>query len=583
MSAIISSENLTFEYDAFEEGGEKLTALKELNLDIEEGSFVAILGRNGSGKSTLAKNFNGLYSPTSGRVLVAGMDTADEKKIWDIRSTAGMVFQNPDNQIVAAIVEDDVAFGPENIGVPADEMRDRVDEAMKSTGVYQLRHKAPSALSGGQKQRVAIAGVIAMKPRCIIFDEPTAMLDPGGRRDVMDIIHRLHSEGITVVLITHFMEEACQADRAVIMNDGRVVLDGRPEEVFSAADIIEECGLKLPPGVRLAAFFRDRGLKVPENILTVEELAGYLGACGEKDLVNSIMADLTNQASGENASGCVPAPSQSGKADSSSGAGDGTAAAAAGHLLEVKNLTHIYNKGRPDEALALDDVSFCIDPGEFIGIIGHTGSGKSTLLQHLNGLLKPASGSIIPEPTPQVRHRIGLVFQYPEYQLFEETVAADVAFGPGSQGLSPEEKEKRVREALELVSLPYEEFADRSPFELSGGQKRRAAIAGVLAMHPEILILDEPTAGLDPQAHRDILDMIRNIKDSWGCSIILVSHNMDDVNTMCDRVLVMDSGKLVLQGSPREVFSRKEFLKGIGLGLPAEGELLYALEKLQER
>lgn len=245
--------------------------------------------------------------------------------------------------------------------------------------------------------------------------------------------------------------------------------------------------------------------------------------------------------------------------------------------IRVENLVHIYDKGMPTEQLALDNISFTADDGQMIGIIGHTGSGKSTLLQHLNGLLKPESGRIIIGDTDitqpgvsmvQVRKKIGLVFQYPEYQLFEETAAKDVAFGPKNLGLSEEEIDERVREAIELVGLDYEEIKDRSPFELSGGQKRRVAIAGVVAMRPEVLILDEPTAGLDPKAHRDVLSMVEEVHRRTGNITILVSHNMADIARLCDKVVVIDSGKLVTAGTPYEVFSKKEELRNVGLELP---------------
>lgn len=245
--------------------------------------------------------------------------------------------------------------------------------------------------------------------------------------------------------------------------------------------------------------------------------------------------------------------------------------------IRVENLVHIYDKGMPSEQLALDNISFTADDGQLVGIIGHTGSGKSTLLQHLNGLLKPESGSIVIGDTyitqpgismVQIRKKIGLVFQYPEYQLFEETVAKDVAFGPGNLGLSREEIDERVREAIELVGLDYEEIKDRSPFELSGGQKRRVAIAGVVAMRPEVLILDEPTAGLDPKAHKDVLAMVEEVHRRTGNITILVSHNMADIARLCDKVVVIDSGRLVTVGTPYEVFSKKEELRAVGLELP---------------
>ena len=257
--------------------------------------------------------------------------------------------------------------------------------------------------------------------------------------------------------------------------------------------------------------------------------------------------------------------------------------------IRVENLIHLYDKGMPTEQLALDNISFTAEDGQMVGIIGHTGSGKSTLLQHLNGLLKPDSGRIviggtdITEPgvsMVQIRKKIGLVFQYPEYQLFEETVAKDVAFGPKNLGLSQEEIDERVREAIELVGLDFETIKDRSPFDLSGGQKRRVAIAGVVAMRPEVLILDEPTAGLDPKAHKDVLAMVEEVHRRTGNITILVSHNMADIARLCDKIIVIDSGKLVTTGTPYEVFSKKDELRAVGLELPPVTKFT---ESLRER
>lgn len=256
--------------------------------------------------------------------------------------------------------------------------------------------------------------------------------------------------------------------------------------------------------------------------------------------------------------------------------------------IRVENLKHIYDKGMPTESLALDNISFQVEDGQMFGIIGHTGSGKSTLLQHLNGLLKPEEGHIfiggvdITSPDiamTEIRKRIGLVFQYPEYQLFEETVAKDVAFGPRNLGLSEEEIEERVKEAIELVGLDYEVFKDRSPFDLSGGQKRRVAIAGVIAMRPEVLILDEPTAGLDPKAHKDVLMMVEEVHRRTGNITILVSHNMADIARLCDNILVIDGGKVVTVGTPKEVFAHRQELSAVGLDLPPITQLTEALRQ----
>ena len=277
MDEIIRIEDLVFEYKR-EDQLEPIHAVNHVSLSIEKGSFTAIIGKNGSGKSTLAKNINALLLPSSGAVYVKGFNTADEAKLWEIRQSAGMVFQNPDNQLVSSIVEDDVAFGPENLGIEPGEIRKRVDDSLYSVNMYEERKKAPHLLSGGQKQRIAIAGVIAMRPECIILDEPTAMLDPHGRYEVMEIIHKLHQEGITILLITHFMEEAAQADRVIIMDEGRIVLDGAPVEVFGHAEEIKALSLDVPFAVDLAHRLRKRGIDLPEHIITTEEMVEYI-AC----------------------------------------------------------------------------------------------------------------------------------------------------------------------------------------------------------------------------------------------------------------------------------------------------------------
>jgi len=274
---IISIRELNFTY-ASEEGEASGPAIAGLDLDIETGSFVAVVGRNGSGKSTLAKHLNALLLPSGGAVCVAGMRTDDEGHLWDIRKTVGMVFQNPDNQLVSSIVEDDVAFGPENLGVDPAEIRKRVDAALKAVSMYEHRKKGPHLLSGGQKQRVAIAGVLAMEPECIVFDEPTAMLDPSGRKEIMEIIETLHREGKTVVLITHFMEEAARADRVLVMHRGKIMMDGTPQEVFSHTDELSGLNLELPFAAELAAKLRKDGMDVPKDIIDEEGLADWLCA-----------------------------------------------------------------------------------------------------------------------------------------------------------------------------------------------------------------------------------------------------------------------------------------------------------------
>ena len=278
---IIKATKLIFEYvrrDEQDHIEEVKRAIDDVDEKNKKGDFVAILGHNGSGKSTFAKQINGILMPTGGTVLVSGMDTRDEDHIWDVRKTAGMVFQNPDNQIIGNVVEEDVGFGPENLGVPTDEIWRRVDESLEAVGMTAFRLQSPNKLSGGQKQRVAIAGVMAMKPQCIILDEPTAMLDPNGRKEVIRTVRELNkSQGVTVLLITHYMEEATWADRIIVMDDGKIVMDGKPREIFSKVRQLKECGLDVPQATELAYELKEAGMPLPEGILSREELVLELG------------------------------------------------------------------------------------------------------------------------------------------------------------------------------------------------------------------------------------------------------------------------------------------------------------------
>ena len=277
---IIKAVNLVFDYIRRDEEGqveEVKRALDHVNLEIEKGSFVAILGHNGSGKSTFAKQINGILSPTDGTLFVSEMDTRDEAHLWDIRKNAGMVFQNPDNQIIGNIVEEDVGFGPENIGVPTEEIWKRVDESLKEVGMTMYRKQSPNHLSGGQKQRVAIAGVMAMKPECIVLDEPTAMLDPNGRKEVIRTVHELNRvEGITMVLITHYMEEVVDADRVIVMDDGHIVMDGTPKEIFSRVEELKQYRMDVPQVTELAWELKKKGIPLPDGILRKSELLDAL-------------------------------------------------------------------------------------------------------------------------------------------------------------------------------------------------------------------------------------------------------------------------------------------------------------------
>ena len=536
---MIKTENLCF---AYTDGTDNV--LENVNIEIHKGGFTAILGHNGSGKSTLAKHFNAINLPLGGKVYIEKMDTADVSRLYDIRSTVGMVFQNPDNQLVATVVEDDVAFAPENMGVPADEIRKRVDECLEAVGMTAYKTHASHLLSGGQKQRVAIAGVLAMEPAYIVLDEPTAMLDPIGRREVMATLKKLNTErGVTVVIITHNMDEAVMADRVIVMDRGRVIKDGTPKEVFADVEGIKAIGLDVPQAADLVYEMKKRGCDINDTVLDID------GAV--KSLAPFVKSGTY-----------MP------KTDEKADLGE--------VIIEVKNASYEYTPDGPFSKVALEGVSLEVYKNDFLAVIGHTGSGKSTLLQMMNALEKPTSGEVLVKGKSttdkntdlrEIRRTVGLVFQYPEHQLFEETVRLDIGFSPRNMGLAPDEVEKRISRACEIVGID-EKLLDKSPFELSGGQKRRVAIAGVLAMEPEVLILDEPTAGLDPAGKKKILGRIRKMHDEYGITIVLVSHDMEDVASCAKRVAVLNDGKLYALGTPKEVFAKYEELEKIGVSAP---------------
>ncbi len=558
---IIEVENVSFDYISRDEDGKEISrspVLKDISLSVPEGQFLAILGHNGCGKSTLAKHFNAILTPTAGKVTVAGIDTSDEERLFDIRQTVGMVFQNPDNQLVATIVEEDVAFAPENMGVPQPEIRRRVDEALKQVDMYEYRDHAPHQLSGGQKQRVAIAGVIAMQPKCIVMDEPTAMLDPKGRREVMKTIHALNKEkGITVVLITHYMDEAAQADRVVVMDGGKIIMDNVPKKIFSRVKELRAVGLDVPQVTELCDMLIEKGIDISPEIIHEQE-------CAEA---------LFRLTGGRSA--VIPPKPEEPVEDNRP------------VVLTADKVTYKYSVGTPFEKTAVDSVDLEIREGEFVGIIGHTGSGKSTLIQHFNGLVKPTSGRVLVDGADiwgrgvnirDIRFKVGLVFQYSEHQLFEETVAKDIAYGPKNMGLTEEEIKQRVVSAAE--SMDIVKLLNKSPFELSGGQQRRVALAGVLAMDPEVLILDEPAAGLDPKGRDKILGQIKQYHEKYGKTILLVSHSMEDIVKYAGKVLVMNKSRLFCYDTVDRVFARTEELAKIGLDVPQVTRMSHILKSL---
>lgn len=583
---MIECRGVSFSYD----GAAK--ALDGVDLNIEDGEFFCILGGNGSGKSTFAKHLNALLQPDAGTVRINGMDASDPELVYDIRSTAGMVFQNPDDQLVATLVEDDVAFGPENLGVPSAQIAQRVREALKGVGLVGFERHETHALSGGQKQRVALAGVLAMEPRVLILDEASSMLDPRGRKGLMKACRALHDRGMTIVMITHFMEEAAEADRVAVFRAGRVAMLGTPEEILTQADELAQLNLDMPASCCLGRALREKGVSVCAQVRETDMVAEIAQAYAERS-----GTDIAEQSSA----------SDSRMLDNASSAADGMAASEP--VIEISHLSHSYSLSArerrrwcrrsttagasskqalwgndPSSPWALRDVSLTVRRGEFLGLAGHTGSGKSTLVQHLNGLIRPQEGSVCAlgldlsnkKDAAAVKAKVGVVFQYPERQLFAESVAQDVAFGPRNLGLPQDEVARRVASSLARVGLDLAAIGDKSPFELSGGQQRRVAFAGVLAMEPEVLVLDEPMAGLDPAARRDFLGLIGRLHRE-GLTVVMVSHSMDDLANCCDRIVVMNEGAVFAEGTPTQVFAHADELKSIGLGVPAAQRMALAL------
>ena len=542
-------KDVKFSYDIAEEDSEKAPrlALDGISVTIEKGSYTAILGSNGSGKSTLAKIIDILEVPDSGKVVIFGKDASDDNLFWDIRAHCCCVFQNPDNQIVGTIVEEDVAFGPENLGVPNPELRERVDQALKDVGLYEYRHRETTALSGGQKQKLAIAGALAMQPDILILDEATAMLDPSSRDDFLTLVEKMRVEkGLTLITITHDMTEALRCDKLVIVNKGKAVMEGRPEEIF-LSDNLWDYGLKRPVKFNFAFEIA----KLTRSTLTKEDLRS------DESLIAALTAMLKKPGIK------VPEISEDKKTQDEKDI-----------IMSVKGLSYTYDG---NDAKAIEDINLDIRRGEVLGIVGESGCGKTTLISHMNAIFRPSVGDIIihtkdgdlscrnKKDTMKIRQNVGLVFQYPEYQLFEETVFKDICYGLKKMGIEKAKMHKMAYDAALMVGLSNDEV-NSSPFELSGGQKRRAAMAGVLAMQPGILVLDEPASGLDPRGRQEMFAIIKKLRDS-GTTIILVSHNMDEAAVNCDRICLIDHGKIKAVGTPEELFI-KERAEELGIQRP---------------
>lgn len=540
MPPLIQFDHVTYRHPG--SGKSSPPALKEINISINQGEWVAIVGANGSGKTTFARHCNALLLPSQGRVLIDGKDTAQATHLPQIRARIGMVFQNPEDQIVATLIEEDTAFGPENLAVPPVEIRSRVQTALATVKMDGKKDRPPHLLSAGQKQRVALAGVLAMQPECVIFDESTAMLDPRGRLDVLAEMQSLHERGITVIFITHFMEEAARANRVIALNKGNLVFDGTPKTLFADLELLKSCGLEQPSTLLLLTEIRRLNPQLAHLPMdfeqTLRDIPQYSGSYLLSD-------DTGNPASADT-------------------------------LISVESLDHYYLRNTPLEQQALFDISLEVKSGLAHGFCGATGSGKSTLLQHLNGLYRPQNGEVrigpyaLSDPGVDiraVRRYAGLVFQNPEIYFFEQYVGDEIAYGPkmlyGKEGLA-----KRVRDAMELVGLDFETFKDRVTYTLSGGEKRKVALAATMALQPRLLILDEPTAGLDPASRRNLHGILLEAQTK-GIELILSSHSMGDITELTKNLTILSNGRAMRTGNTADLFNDAKLINEASLGQPS--------------
>lgn len=561
---MLSVTNLAFAYNAGKP--DAIPALRGVSFTVAPGELVAVLGQNGSGKSTLARLLAGILTPTSGSFSVDGV-AATEEHLWEIRRRVGMVFQRPDDQLITNVVVDDVAFGPENLGLPRAEIEARVSESLAALGLEALRHKQISELSGGEKQRVAIAGVLAMRPSYLILDEPTTMLPPAMARQVVRLAHELRDhQGLAVLHITHFMHEVVGFDRLIVLDAGQIFMDGPPREVFARGDELRAIGLEVPRVTELGRRLRARGVELPETVLSPEELAtalaGYGGRASERVGEEERLAGLEHNADVDS-----PPPRSA-------------------PLIEAIDLQFTYMEGTPLAQPALRGLSCAIYEGETVAILGGTQAGKSTLIDFFAGLRRPEPGQLrfagtdVRDPTfdsEALARAVSIVFQQPETQLIEETVGKDVAFVPRRRGLAPAESRALVEQALTAVGLDYETFRLRYVYALSGGQKRRVAIAGALAAQPRVLILDEPVAGLDPRGRSELARLIGNLSRRDDLTVIIVGNSIDELAELADRAIVLHEGQATMAGPLRELLRRADELYAMGLDLSEPARIALAL------
>lgn len=536
-------------------------ALDHVSFSIPAGKRTCIVGANGSGKSTVASILSGLTAPDEGTVTFLGTTVVNDGQVdfeayKTVRPQLGLVFQNPEDQIICSVVADDIAFGLENLQVPSDQITPLVEQQITLGTLTEFASENPQMLSGGQQQRVAISGALVMKPQILILDEPSAALDVVHRNNVMGLVEKLRAAGKTIVHVTHFMDEVVSADHVIALDDGRVAFEGTPEALFEQHELVECLHLEEPFAYQVAHALNNRGVvvcKSPSAQRVLDELTELLAT-----------APQGARSAGEKGGVAESCDAMAAGCDSMATADSMSEPAA----VSVRDVTFSYQKP------VLKNISVDVQKGSHVAVIGSTGSGKSTLARLICALDTPDAGRLCVTglDTRQKQNRrklhgiVGYAMQQPERQLFAQTVAEDVAFGPTNLGLSACDVASAVNAALELVGLSHK--ADASPFELSGGQQRLCALAGVIAMHPKVLVLDEPTSGLDPYYCSELRKIINSILED-GCTVIELTHSMEDA-AETDQIIVLHEGDLVFSGSPQQTFthfSEAEFQE-LGLGVP---------------
>lgn len=548
----IKLQQVSFQYA----GGNRLV-LENVSLSVDWHEVVAVMGRTGSGKTTLLSLLNGLIpgfyeGNLSGNVIVDGMDTQRYRMHELIKST-GFVFQDAEMQILGTTVGKDAVIGPCNLGWPQEEVRESAKEAIASVGLDGMEQRATAYLSGGEKQRVALAGILAMKPRILVLDEPTSELDPGGRGQFFTLLKRLGLMGYTIVIATHERDEVIEfIDRVVVLEAGRISYDGNPRELFSDRTRSVSLGLGIPAIVDLFGSMSDGALGSSNDLpLTVNEAVDRI----------KIMHDLPGQFADCDKPKEVPCVGET--------------------VIEVEDLHHRYESG----VVALDGISFGVRQGEFIAIVGKNGAGKTTLSKHLNGLLKPTSGRVVVSgvdtrnvSVAQLSRTVGYVFQNPDHQIFSSSVQEEVEFGLRQYGTISEELiHSRAEKALESVSLRGTE--NRHPFTLGKGERQKLAVASILALEPRVLVVDEPSTGLDWEGTRRMMDLIHALNRS-GHTIIIITHDLQLAAENVQRLMVVSGGRLIADGTPEHILAKSSLLYEASLELPPMAELSLRLKPL---